>query len=120
MSSIPQPDLAGLAMLARKGDPELRPVLLTLHTREFVSAASRDRRTVSTYEALALGLIPLVPDDVIADVAAMLRNVAEAPPRVMDLIGERREAWSRPDPVRTARSAAGCRVGSWRSRPAAG
>jgi hypothetical protein len=105
MSSIPHPDLAGLAMLARNGDRELRPVLLTLHTREFVSSAVRDRRRVATYEALALGLIPLVPDDVVAEVAAMLRLVPETPPRVLDLLAERRAARSIPDPLRLARSA---------------
>ena len=94
MSSLHQSDLAGLAMLARAGDRELRPVLLTLHTREFVSSPTRDRRAVQTYEALALGLIPLVPDDVVADVAAMLKQVPEAPPRVLQLLAERRQARS--------------------------
>jgi hypothetical protein len=104
MSSFQQPDLAGLAMLARSGDRELRPVLLTLHTRAFVSAA-RDRRSIATYEALALGLIPLVPDDVVADIWAMLRQVPEAPARVMALLGERRSARSVLDPISRARAA---------------
>jgi hypothetical protein len=106
MSSLQRPDLAGLAMLARNGDRELRPVLLTLHTREFVSAAQRDRRIVATYEALALGLIPLVPDDVVADVSAMLRHVPETPARVVELLTARRNARSLPDPLQLAASAA--------------
>ncbi|NNM72664.1 hypothetical protein [Enterovirga aerilata] len=105
MSSFPPPDLAGLAMLARNGDRELRPVLLKLHTREFVAAALRDRRAVATYEALALGLIPLVPDDVIADVSAMLQRVPEAPARVIDLLAARRRARSEPDPRERAAAA---------------
>lgn len=87
MPSVHHPDLA---LLARSGDRELRPVLLTHHTREFVAAHSRDRRAIVMYEALALGLIPLVPDDVVADVSAMLRQVADAPPRVLALLVERR------------------------------
>ncbi len=105
MSSLQRPDLAGLAMLARNGDRELRPVLLMLHTREFVSASRRDRRAVTTYEALALGLIPLVPDDVVADVSAMLRNVPETPARVVELLAARRRACSLPDPRHRAASA---------------
>ena len=105
MSCLQQPDLAGLAMLARNGDRELRPVLLTLHTRAFASASQRDRRTVATYEALALGLIPLVPDDVIADIWAVLRQVPEAPARVVELLAARRQARSQPDPRHRAASA---------------
>ena len=105
MPSPFQPDLAGLAMLARVGDRELRPVLLTHHTREFVSSPARDRRIVATYEALALGLIPLVPDDVVADISAMLRHVPETPARVIELLRGRRTAGSAPHPVTQAASA---------------
>jgi hypothetical protein len=94
-----------MAMLARVGDRELRPVLLTHHTREFVSSPMRDRRTVATYEALALGLIPLVPDDVVADISAMLRQVPETPARVIELLRGRRTVGSPPHPVTQAASA---------------
>jgi hypothetical protein len=105
MPSLSIPDLASLPLLARSGDRELRPVLLTLHTRAFVNAPQRDRRSVETYEALALGLIPLVPDDVVADVFAMLRHVSEAPSRVIDLLTARRSAPALADPRLRAASA---------------
>lgn len=104
MTSLHHSDLTGLALLARTGDRELRPVLLAHHTREFVAADRRDRRAVATYEALALGLIPLVPDDVVASVSAMLCQVLEAPPRVLALLGERRTARSDISPKALARS----------------
>jgi hypothetical protein len=102
MSTLAQPDVAGLAMLARHGDRELRPVLLTLQTRQFVAAPHRDRHMAATYESLALGLIPLVPDDVVAEVAAMLKRVPEPPARVMAMLRQRRSAHSLYDPIRLA------------------
>lgn len=104
MQSLAQPDLVSLASMARSGDRELRPVLLVLQARAFVSAAEPDRRMAASFEALALGLIPLVPDDVVADVHTILNGSPHVPEPVRALLRQRRRAHSADEPLRQARS----------------
>ena len=105
MTRAPYPDPATLAVLAAAGDRELRPVLLLTQARAFRAAGSpHDRRTSASFEALALGLIPLVTDDVVADVSAILNGVEHVPPAVRSLLQERRAAGQMVHPVRIAGS----------------
>lgn len=83
------PDHGSLALLAQNQATELRPLLLRVHVRNFADAPRRDPVMVASFEAIALGLIPLVPDDVLADAAAMLRDAGDVPAAVRILLEER-------------------------------
>ncbi|HEY8565904.1 MAG TPA: hypothetical protein VIL65_10415 [Beijerinckiaceae bacterium] len=76
-------DLSGLAQLAADPTLDMRPVLLRVQTDLFAAAPARDRATVEAYEALALGLLPIVEDEVVAAVARRLAPLPEAPMRVL-------------------------------------
>lgn len=91
-------DLSSLARLAQNPHGELWPLLLRVQTQLFVSSPHRDGAASASYETLALGLIPLVPDDVLVDVSALLRDVAEAPTAIMTALTSRlrREAEAAP------------------------
>ena len=82
MSANASKDIFDLARLAQQQDGDLRPLLLRVHSQRFVSALRRDRAMIAEYEALALGLIPLVPDDALAEVANALAPIPETPTRV--------------------------------------
>lgn len=99
------PDLSGLARMAQNLDPALRNLVLAAEAKNYASAQSWGRASKERFEALALGLIPLVTSDVLADVARLLLGVAEPPTRVLASIGERLEAivaQAAPDGPRTA------------------
>lgn len=91
------PDLFSLAQMAQDPHADLRPILLRIQTQTFVSAQSRDRRSASDYEAIALGLIPLVTDDVLAETAAILRTIANPPQAVLRALVARLDGPARPD-----------------------
>ena len=76
------PDLSDLARLAQHPGDELRPLLLRIHAQAFAAASSRDEAMCGNFATLALGLIPLVTDDVLADTAALLRTIDGVPPGV--------------------------------------
>lgn len=72
-------DLSGLAMMARACVGDLRPLVLRVQTESFVAAPLADRTLVQSYEALALGLIPLVSDEVVAEVEQLLQGADRTP-----------------------------------------
>lgn len=104
MPSPAHHDPAALASLALAGDRELRPALLVLQARAFASGPQGDKRSAASFEALALGLIPLVTDDVVADVSAILSAAPYLPERVRLSLQQRRNAHSMAEPVRLAAS----------------
>lgn len=89
MQSAASPDLSSLARLAQNPDSDLRPVLLRVQAQTFAQAPRRDAGTVAAFEAIALGLIPLVTDDVLSTTAAMLRSIPETPPSVLAALTSR-------------------------------
>lgn len=82
-------DISELAHLAQRRDDEIRPLLLRVHTEAFAASPRRCRIQMDAYEALALGLLPLVPDDVVAETQLMLRDVPEVPARVTSALRSR-------------------------------
>lgn len=86
MAAAPVQDLRGLAALAQSKGPDLRATLLRLQTRGFVDAPSRNRHLAAAYEALALGLIPLVSDTVLDEIRDALAGVPDAPLRVLEAL----------------------------------
>lgn len=82
-------DPSSLARLAQNPDAELRPVLLGVHVRDFADAPQRGQAAVVLLETMALGLIPLVSDDVLAETAAILRHVPETPRSVLQALEAR-------------------------------
>lgn len=89
MQSAASPDLSNLAHLAQHPDAELRPLLLRVQAQAFAEARRRDAATVKAFEALALGLIPLVTDDVLSVTSALLRSVPETPASVLSALTAR-------------------------------
>lgn len=83
------PDHGSLALLAQSPAADLRPLLLRVHVQNFADARRHDAAGIASFEAIALGLIPLVPDDVLSDVARMLRCVSDAPSSVVAALAER-------------------------------
>lgn len=72
-------NLSGLADLAQTRGPGLRAAVLTSQAALFAAAPRRDPASIATFEALALGLIPLVGRATLAKVATLLEPVAEVP-----------------------------------------
>ena len=110
-------DHTHLARLARSRDAELRPLLLRVQTRTFADAPTRDSGILSNFQAIALGLIPLVPDDVLAETAAILRGIPDTPSAVLNALEKRlvrtdENAGSAPAPDH-ARSVACNRLTAW-------
>ncbi len=97
-----EPDIAELATIAARRGRGLRPALLRLHAQAFASATRRDRRTIQTFEALASGLIPLVPPEMLAEIADILLPVDQTPPGIMDLLVARMSGRGRDDPSQAA------------------
>ncbi|WP_375458432.1 hypothetical protein [uncultured Enterovirga sp.] len=89
MRSDPVPDLSHLARLAQSPKADLRPLLLRIQTQTFVSAQNRCPAAARDYEEIALGLIPLVTDDVLSETAALLGNVDDAPEAVLGALRSR-------------------------------
>lgn len=83
------PDHGSLALLAQNQAGELRPLLLRVHVQNFIAAPRRDPASIASFETIALGLIPLVPDDALADAAAMLRECEDVPRRVRAALADR-------------------------------
>jgi GNAT superfamily N-acetyltransferase len=88
MSALATTDLSSLAALAQTRDGDLRPLLLRSQTELFVTGP-RDSYAIATYEALALGLIPLVGREVVAEIAQALDGIHEAPARVRAALADR-------------------------------
>jgi hypothetical protein len=85
------PDHGSLALLAqRDAAAELRPLLLRVQVQSFASVHRRDAATLASFETIALGLIPLVPDDAVAEAAAILRDVEDVPASVIAALAERK------------------------------
>jgi len=110
MRAVPISDHGNLALLAQNQEAELRPLLLRVHIRNFIESRRRDAATLASFEAIALGLFPLVPNDALADAAQLLRDRDDVPAAVrtalagrLDLEGEAAEAEpARPDVPREA------------------
>ncbi len=83
------PDFSGLIELSRHGDLDLKPVILRVQTDLFLSATSRDRRTVEAFEALAIGLIPIVDADTVEIVARKLAPCPSTPQAVLAALAAR-------------------------------
>ena len=82
-------DLSGLAMMARACAGDMRPLVLRVQTEAFVGAPLADRSLVQSYEALALGLIPLVSDEVVAEVDELLQGADRTPPSIAAALARR-------------------------------
>lgn len=82
-------DLSTLARLAQNPAAELRPLLLRVQAQTFADAQRRDESMAASFEAIALGLVPLVSDDVLADIAAILGPIADTPRAVLDALEAR-------------------------------
>lgn len=82
----PLPDLSGLAALARDPHLDLRPVILRVQADLFAGAPARDAQTVAAFEALALGLLPVVDDETALIVARRLAPCPDTPVAVMHLL----------------------------------
>jgi hypothetical protein len=82
-------NLSGLAGLAQTRGPGLRSALLASQAALFAAAPRRDPVSIATFEALALGLIPLVGRATLAEVAALLEPVADVPRPVRAMLEAR-------------------------------
>ena len=84
------PDHGSLALLAqRDAAAELRPLLLRVQIQSFASVRRRDAAMVASFETIALGLIPLVPDDAIAEATRLLREIDGVPSSVIAALAAR-------------------------------
>ena len=89
MRRPPAPDLSSLARLAQHPGAELRPLLLRVHTQLYLAADRQDLSAASGFEILALGLIPLVDDDVVSEIANLVRSRADLPEAVATALAAR-------------------------------
>ena len=115
-------DHGSLALLAQNREAELRPLLLRVHVQNFVDAPRHDAAARASFEAIAFGLIPLVPDDVLADAAAQLRARPAASPAVLAALESRlarRDDEASADPPSSDTDAAGSDLRLARDRHAA-
>jgi hypothetical protein len=88
MVSSDWPDLWSIAVA--EGDPsDARATLLRLHAELFVGAPIRDRETIETFEAIALGFLPHVDMEAFAAMARLLAPCADTPVSVLDLLAQR-------------------------------
>lgn len=79
-------DLSSLAALAWDPSLDVRPALLRVHADLFANAPARDRASIDSFEALALGLLPNVDDRAALAVARILAPVADTPASVVRLL----------------------------------
>lgn len=96
MRAGPIPDHGNLALLAQNQEAELRPLLLRVHIRNFIESRRRDAATIASFEAIALGLFPLVPNDALADAARLLRGHDDVPAPVRAALAERLDLDEKP------------------------
>jgi hypothetical protein len=83
MASLAWPDLSSLSSTETSGfDP--RAALLRVNAEMFVAAPARDREIIATFEALALGFLPMVDAATLADIARILAPCADTPASVLD------------------------------------
>lgn len=82
------PDLWGLAQPQR--DPsDLRATLLRLHAELFVEAPVRDAETVRSFEALALGFLPLVGAETLQTIARLAAPCVDTPASILTYLVHR-------------------------------
>lgn len=82
MATSIRTDLSQLAELAQTPGQDLRATVLIGQAELFATAVHRDGAAVSAFEALALGLIPLVDSGTRAQLAARLALVTDTPATV--------------------------------------
>jgi hypothetical protein len=83
MASLAWPDLSSLGS-TESGGFDARAVLLKVNAEMFVAAPARDREIIATFEALALGFLPMVDDATLVDIARILAPCPDTPPSVID------------------------------------
>jgi hypothetical protein len=88
MASSAWPDLWDIA-LAESKPADARATLLRMHAELFVTAPARDREAVASFEAIALGFVPLVNQEILADIARLVAPCRDTPPAVLDALAQR-------------------------------
>lgn len=76
-SDLGQPDLDG---------PDACAALLKLNAEMFVAAPARDRDSIETFEALALGFLPKADHATLLDIARILGSCEDTPQSVRDTL----------------------------------
>src|SRR5687768_2132679 len=75
------PDLSGLGSAEADGR-DARARLLKITAEMFVAAPSRDREAVETFESLALGFLPTIDSETLAEIARILAPCPDTPDSV--------------------------------------
>jgi len=95
MSSPAWPDELGLApsgtdrRIGRFPSADARARLFALHVELFVKAPSRDRETIRSFEALALGFLPRLDRASLLAAAHILAPCPDAPPDILTYLVQR-------------------------------
>jgi len=89
MSSPAWPDVLGLALSERGQRPDVRARLLRIHIDLFVSAPARDDEAIRTFEALALGFLPLIDPAQTVEVAERLIGCPDTPDTILEYLCRR-------------------------------
>jgi Uncharacterised protein conserved in bacteria (DUF2336) len=76
------PDLWDIA-LSERAPADARATLLTMQAEMFASAPARDRETVASFEAIALGFLPLVDPPTRQSVARLVAPCSDTPDAVL-------------------------------------
>jgi hypothetical protein len=88
MEASAWPDLWDIALSEREPS-DARATLLELHADQFVNAPVRDRETIESFEAIALGFLPLVRHPVLLAVARTIAPCEDLPASVIAFLAER-------------------------------
>jgi hypothetical protein len=76
------PDLWDIAHSGR-APADARTTLLVMHADLFASAPAHDRETLESFEAIALGFLPLVDDKIVLRIARLVAPCPDAPGSVL-------------------------------------
>jgi hypothetical protein len=82
------PDLWDIA-LAERAPADARATLLVVHAEQFASTPVRDRETIESFEAIALGFLPLVELPTLIAIARLLVPCADTPETVLEYLARR-------------------------------
>jgi hypothetical protein len=88
MSSSGWSDLWGIA-LSKRRPSDANATLLRLQAELFVNAPARDRNLIESFEAIALGFLPIVDRDTVAAVASLVAPCADTPPSILEALAVR-------------------------------
>ena len=82
------PDLWDIA-LAERAPADARATLLVVHAEQFASTPVRDRETIESFEAIALGFLPLVELPTLTTIARLLAPCSDTPEAVLEYLARR-------------------------------